>query len=359
MGRKETKTSSGEGKSIMEWTNWLMLGVGLGTGAIGGWIAATQARQQGKPQNNQHVSSASEKVPPSVAIPHTSTVDSTPSALSEVKTLKDELQRTQLAYQMAKEMGQFQAGFLARTSHELRSPINSTISLHQLILADLCEDPAEEREFVAQANTAAQKMLALMDHLTKVSKATYGTEQLKIQPVSLIDALLEAHQFTSLQAKNRNLGLEIEIPEEEVFVSADPNWLRQVLVGLIDAAISQMQEGSIRLSTQTDAEAGFAHFWIEDDRPIEAWQEPIDLLNRPSSVETDTTDTDTADTDAASPPNLELTLETLTEAPSPSLTLLVSQMILEQMNGRLELCSTPSDTHSRMRVRCSVPIAPS
>jgi signal transduction histidine kinase len=335
----------------MEWTNWITLGAGLGIGAIGGWIAATQTRQQDKQQNNQQVSSAFKKEPPSVVIPHTSTVDSATSASSELQTLKEDLRRTQLAYQMAKQMGQFQAGFLARTSHELRSPINSTISLHQLILADLCEDPAEEREFVAQANTAAQKMLALMDHLTKVSKATYGTEQLKIQPVSWIDALLEAHQFTSLQAKNRNLGLEMEIPEEEVFVLADPNWLRQVLVGLIDAAISQMQEGSIRLSTQTD-EAGFAHFWIEDDRPAEAWQEPIDLLNRSSSV---ATNPDADDPNAASPPNLEA----LTEAPSPGLTLLVSQMILEQMNGRLALCSIPSDAHSRIRVQCSVPIVPS
>ncbi|MFN7523980.1 MAG: sensor histidine kinase, partial [Aphanizomenon sp.] len=33
-----------------------------------------------------------------------------------------ELKQTQLAYYSAREMSQFQAGFLARTSHELRSP---------------------------------------------------------------------------------------------------------------------------------------------------------------------------------------------------------------------------------------------
>ncbi len=52
---------------------------------------------------------------------------------------------------MAAQMGQYKAGFLARTFHELGSPLTSLISLYQLILSDLCDSPAEERDCIAQA----------------------------------------------------------------------------------------------------------------------------------------------------------------------------------------------------------------
>ncbi|MEW5858349.1 MAG: sensor histidine kinase, partial [Cyanobacteriota bacterium] len=49
----------------------------------------------------------------------------------DVTAILEELKQTQMAYHMATEMSQFKAGFLARTSHELRSPLNSLIGLHQ------------------------------------------------------------------------------------------------------------------------------------------------------------------------------------------------------------------------------------
>jgi len=34
--------------------------------------------------------------------------------------------------------------------------LNSLIGVHQLILSDLCDDPGEERQFVAQAHEGAE-----------------------------------------------------------------------------------------------------------------------------------------------------------------------------------------------------------
>ena len=338
-----------------------MLGAGFGVGAIGGWAAAKGSQAK---QSSHRVVLASEEELPSVNTPQTSVVNPVPpnaSPADEIRSLEEKLHRTQLAYHMAKEMGQFQAGFLARTSHELRSPINSVISLHQLILSDLCEDPAEEREFVAQANTAAQKMLSLMDQLIKVAKASYGKEKLDLRPISLQDALLEVQQFTYLQARNRNLRLEIELPDDDVSVLADANWLRQVLVSLIDTPISLVQEGTIHLTTQVDAEAGFAQIWIDDERSADFWQEPANLLNLGSPSDSPSDSPNLLSPMAAHLP------EALEDAPSPGLVLLVSQMLLERMGGRLDLLMIPSDVKDTQgevgsnltRIQCSVPIASS
>ena len=46
-----------------------------------------------------------------------------------------------LAYYQALELAQFKGGFLARSAHELRSPLSSLMGLHQLILTGLCDSP--------------------------------------------------------------------------------------------------------------------------------------------------------------------------------------------------------------------------
>lgn len=327
----------------MGWINFAMLGAGLGVGAIGGWLLGRQ--QSNSRQAGEHTAATTAHFDTSLET----------SIPPEIHALREQLQLTQLAYQMAKEMEQFKAGFLARTSHELRSPINSVISLHQLILSDLCEDPAEEREFVAQANTSAQKMLSLLDQLIRVAKVTYGTEELRLKPLELDDVLMEVQQFTYLQARNRNLRLNIELPEPGVYVLADPNWLRQVLVSLLDMPISLMEEGSIRLTTHVDHQTNQVHIQIEDERPASFWSEPIDLLERLqtskplSSVEEANQMVRSQDFSA------------------PGLMLLIDQMLIEQMNGCLEILATPPmatssteepETSSQVtRIQCSIPLA--
>jgi signal transduction histidine kinase len=145
---------------------YLVLGIGLGL------IVSrfTRSNKQSvistvsSPQGADSEASLPKKADSEVSSPQKADSD-------ELQPLKEELKQTQLAYEMAKEMSQFKAGFLARTSHELRSPLSSLIGLHQLILQDLCDSPEEERQFVAQANTSALKMVKVLDDLVKVSKS--------------------------------------------------------------------------------------------------------------------------------------------------------------------------------------------
>jgi K+-sensing histidine kinase KdpD len=256
-----------------------------------------------------------------------------PDPAQEIQALKAELQRTRLAYQMAMEMAQFQAGFLARASHELRSPINSVISLHQLILNDLADDPAEERDFIAQSFGAAQKMLGVLDQLISISKTAHGSEQLHLQPLPLHSILATVKDLTHLQAQNRNLRLEIALPDPEIYVLADPRWFQQVLMGLVDLPISLMSEGTIRVTTE--AVQSKIRICIEDDRPLSFWSEPLDLLQLLKANKSNP---------------IEPTL-----LPSPGLSLLMNQTLMELMGGRLEVLAVPLAAAELTRIQCTIP----
>ncbi|HEY9695819.1 MAG TPA: sensor histidine kinase [Trichocoleus sp.] len=333
--------------------NWMsgvvLLGTGFGLGTLSSWMWKRSRLQD-------------QSIPPSSASSTEqaiSLVDSPPKRNPdelEIATLRQQLQTAQLACQMAAENAQFKAGFLSRASHELRSPINSVISLHQLILADLADNPAEEREFVAQAYGAAQKMLALLDELIGISKLGHGTASLQLQPLRLQDIFLEVQQFTHLQAENRNLQLKIDFPDPTIYVQADPRWLTQVLIHLVDTPLKWMQEGFVALRAKVLAEQDQVRIQIEDQRSIEYWEEALDLL--PNLREAIAPSTSKAI-------GLE-TIAQLPQSPSSGLTLLMDQAVLEMMGGRMTLQTIPIDPLSAdtvtpaekaiTRIECFIPL---
>lgn len=264
----------------------------------------------------------------------------------DVTAILEELKQTQMAYHMATEMSQFKAGFLARTSHELRSPLNSLIGLHQLILSDLCDNPEEEREFIAQAHASALKLMQLIDEIIAVAKTQHGTSRIEIQPIELAKVLEEVYNLTHLQAANRSIRLEISPPDRGIYVLADPRRLQQVLLNLVDTAIARMDEGNIRVWVPPSPAPGYIHIWIDADCPVSVWSEPVDLLKDQKA--------ELVGAHSQGAPHL-----------SEGMNLLIAQTLIEVMQGRLEVVAAqPADASNTSaaahltRLQFSLPLVP-
>lgn len=240
--------------------------------------------------------------------------------MNEIENLKEELKQTQLAYQMAAQMSQFKAGFLARTSHELRSPLSSLIGLHQLILSDLCESPEEQKEFITQAYNSAMKLMALIDEIVAVSKTEYGTNQLKMESIQLADIFTEIYNLTHLQAANRNLRLKIVPPDYSLSVYADRPRLVQSVTNLIDSGIALMKEGNIKLMVINDDNTEDVKIEISFDCSAQLWQKEAEI------------DETTISNDLESIRDLVQNINL-----SPKMRLLLSQTLLETMGGSLQV----------------------
>ncbi|MBE7384175.1 MAG: HAMP domain-containing histidine kinase [Leptolyngbya sp. SIO1E4] len=235
--------------------------------------------------------------------------------------------KLQLAYCRALELAQFQGGFLARTAHELRSPLNKIISLQQMILEELCDNPEEEREFVAEAQAASLKLLEYLDFLIRVSKIETGRITPVMQAIPLAEIFDQVKEMTHLQAADRSLRLVVECPDDTLSVWADPIWLQNALVTLIEISIDSCDRGPIRLSVDPEAPPDSCHIWVEDDRPAECWQESTSL---PAPQEFD-----------------------LDDALSTSLRMGMVETLLTAMDSTLTLVSTSNSTKPTLtRLQC-------
>lgn len=260
--------------------------------------------------------------------------------MSNLEKIKQELEQAKLAYQITADINQFKTGFLARTAHELRSPLSSLMSLHQLILADLCESPEEEREFINQAYQTAQKLLKMLDEVITVSKIEYGRTPLK-QEIFPVDEILTAvYQFTHLQAANKNLKLEINKPNSSLYIKTDFERARQLLISLIDTGINLIEEGKILVLVSHEENSKTAKIAIKIPCSPEVWSETNESLETIPEATIDNLKTFSK--------KLQL---------SPAMKLKLAQNLLETMKGQLEIISLPPDNFTQ--INCLFPLAES
>lgn len=248
--------------------------------------------------------------------------------------MDEDLKQALLAYQMAALMNQFKTGFLARVSHELRSPLSSLISLHQLILSDLCENPEEEKEFINQAYQSALKLMKLIDNIIDVAKIEYGTNILEIKQLDLKELFIDIYNLVYLQVANKNLTLEIINLKDSVIILADQKRLKQILITLIDTGISVMEKGNIKVSANI-LDSNKLEINFDFDCESSKWSESVNLLeiipeSTPEEVK-----------------NLSKKIEF-----SPGMKLILCQNLVETMGGKLLLISPENNI---TRIQCLLP----
>ena len=259
------------------------------------------------------------------------------SSASKTSETTDDSSQLQLAYQRLLALERFKSGFLARTSHELRSPINTIVSLHQLILEDLCEDTEEERTFIGQSKEAALKMLALFDQITAVSKLDIGREPPKLEAIDLSFLLPEVEMLTTLQAANQNVRFSVESPMETIEVMSDPKWLKNILVSLIQDTVAHTK--LMRLAVEQSDEA--ITVVIESDRTAQTLQAALNKISEQTPAPSPS---------RPSPPSPQPPTHTNIQL-STGLLLSTAHIALPIIKGAFKIVSHP-DAAERSQLRC-------
>ena len=144
--------------------------------------------------------------------------------------------------------------FLATLAHELRNPlapIRNALQILRLSRGD--EQLAEQAHSMMERQT--QQMVRLIDDLLDVSRITQGKLELRLERVALDTVIRNAVETARPLIHRNNHELMLDLPQQSLYLDADPVRLAQVFSNLLNNAAKYMQPGgSIWVKAeQTDA----------------------------------------------------------------------------------------------------------
>ncbi|MEH3148334.1 MAG: ATP-binding protein [Methylobacterium frigidaeris] len=155
--------------------------------------------------------------------------------------------------------------FFADVSHELRTPL--TVILGECDLA--ARSPGTPEGFRPVIATIRKRALGLhrrVGDMLRIARSESGQIELERRPVGLAGILAEAVENCLPEARRRRIALDLSPGGADVEVEADPEWLRQVVEGLIDNALRHAT-GASRVAVALAAGAGTATITVGDDGP--------------------------------------------------------------------------------------------
>jgi heavy metal sensor kinase len=135
--------------------------------------------------------------------------------------------------------------FTANASHELRTPLAVIRATAEVALMRE-PDPGHrnpDRIALRQILREAEKNSALLEDLLRLARADSGTLSLRMQPVDLADSLRATCVLCEPLAASRGLRLRLTPAAEPVWVSGDAEYLRRLLLILLDNAMKYTPAG--------------------------------------------------------------------------------------------------------------------
>jgi signal transduction histidine kinase len=158
--------------------------------------------------------------------------------------------------QVAITASRAKSDFLARMSHELRSPLNAILGFSEVIAGRVFGADGTERyeDYARNINQAGTHLLELINDILDLSKVEAGELQLGLEPIELKELINSSVQLMTPIAEKRGVQLVVDLGRSPLSLVADRRRLRQMVVNLVSNAIKFTLAGGTVMITAHQAQ---------------------------------------------------------------------------------------------------------
>ncbi|WPJ96991.1 ABC transporter substrate-binding protein [Coraliomargarita algicola] len=134
---------------------------------------------------------------------------------------------------------------LARTSHEIRNPLNAIMGFTQLILSDSKDD--DTKDMAQTILEGAEGMLRILNDLLDTAKIDAGKMNVNWAMIDLEAIIRRETKLFSQLIENQGLSCQVIIDCAVTKIQSDQRCIQQILSNLINNARKFTQEGGIEI----------------------------------------------------------------------------------------------------------------
>lgn len=178
----------------------------------------------------------------------------------EVERQTAELKRTN---EELEKLDKAKSDFISIASHQLRTPLSAIKGFSSMMLegsygliTDILRDKLEK------IYESAERLIRLVNDLLDLSHMEGGKMEFHFGKVDLTAMVQSVTEELAPTALKKKLVLDFVKPKKELFVRADEQKLRQVVMNLIDNAVKYTESGLVNVSL--GEKDGWAQFSVKD-----------------------------------------------------------------------------------------------
>ncbi|MCC7576550.1 MAG: PAS domain S-box protein, partial [Methanomethylovorans sp.] len=155
--------------------------------------------------------------------------------ITERKQVERALIRAKL---VSDEANRSKTEFLANTSHELKTPLNSIIGFSELILAgELGEVSEQQKKYIGTIHESGYLLLNIINRILDLSSIDYGQIDLDYTKFDLCDAIQDTCAMMQALAKRKAIELIVDLDAHINEINADIIKLKEIIYNLVDNSI--------------------------------------------------------------------------------------------------------------------------
>lgn len=143
---------------------------------------------------------------------------------------------------------QYRKEYIGNVAHELKTPIFNIQGYVSTLLDGAMEDPHLTKKYLLRAEAGIDRLIAIVEDLDTITRLELNEVSLDIKSFDITQVIKDVIESFELKSKERKVNVILQ-HYDPVFVEADKNKIKQVLVNLIENAIKYSKEegGEVRI----------------------------------------------------------------------------------------------------------------
>ncbi|MBK9097756.1 MAG: PAS domain S-box protein [bacterium] len=184
--------------------------------------------------------------------------------LRDITSRKNAEKQLLEAKEKAEELSRVKSNFLANMSHELRTPLVGILGFAELLQEKLRDD--HTKEMAERILTSANRLMDTLNLLLDLSRIEAKKVDINMQPNRISELVESQVQLFEAVAERKNLFLETEIINHNLYSNVDEQIFRQIINNLVNNALKYTYTGGVMVSVDMLVEDSreFARISVKD-----------------------------------------------------------------------------------------------
>jgi signal transduction histidine kinase len=165
------------------------------------------------------------------------------------------------------ELDRLKDDFVSTVSHELRTPLTSIRAFSQILLEDPEVELEERKKFLGIITKETERLTRLINQVLDLAKIESGKAKWQETQFDMREVISDTVTGMSQVFEERNIQVEVKMPERSVTVLADVDRMIQVMLNLLSNASKFCDPEQGRIQIGLFEEADLLRVDVRDNGP--------------------------------------------------------------------------------------------